>query len=184
MRIAKIKRFLRVALMVTFIPALMSLSPQAWSATDPFFDESFGNYQEELEAAKEAGKKGVFIFFHMEDCPFCHRMRSTIMTEPDVISLYKDNFLTFMFDIEGSHTVVDFDGSESTGKALAEGKYRVRATPVMMVFDTDGNPLVKYTGPTRTKAEFKWLAEYVIDGRYKTQSFTAYKRARKKASRE
>jgi thioredoxin-related protein len=80
--------------------------------------------------------------------------------------------------------VVDFDGTESTGQALAENKYRVRATPVMMIFDTDGNPLVKYTGPTRTKAEFKWLAEYVIDGSYKTESFTRYKRARKKASRE
>lgn len=184
MIITKIKHLLRVALMASVMPALMSLSSQVWSAKDPFFDESFGNYQEELEVAKQAGKKGIFIFFHMEDCPFCHRMRSTIMTEPDVISLYKDNFLTFMFDIEGSHAVVDFDGSESTGKELAENKYRVRATPVMMIFDTDGKPLVKYTGPTRTKEEFRWLAEYVIDGSYKTQSFTAYKRARKKASRE
>ncbi len=177
-------RFLRVALMASLLPALMSLSPQAWSAKDVFFDESFGNYQEELVVAKEAGKKGIFMFFHMEECPFCHRMRSTIMTEPDVVSLYKDNFLTFMFDIEGSHTVVDFDGTESTGQVLAESKYRVRATPVMMIFDTDGKPLVKYTGPTRTKEEFKWLAEYVIDGSYQTQSFTAYKRARKKATKE
>ncbi|MGM0540950.1 MAG: thioredoxin family protein [Pseudomonadota bacterium] len=170
--------------MISLLPALMSLSPQSWSAKDLFFDESFGDYQEELAVAKEAGKKGVFIFFHMEECPFCHRMRSTIMTEPDVIALYKENFLTFMFDIEGSHAVVDFDGTKSTGQVLAEKKYRVRATPVMMIFDTEGKPLVKYTGPTRTKEEFKWLAEYVIDGSYKTQSFTVYKRARKKASRE
>lgn len=184
MGITKIKLFLRVVLMSSLLPVLMSISPQAWSANDLFFDESFGNYQEELEVAKEAGKKGIFMFFHMEECPFCHRMRSTIMTEPDVVSLYKDNFLTFMFDIEGSHAVVDFDGTESTGQALAENKYRVRATPVMMIFDIEGKPLVKYTGPTRTKEEFKWLAEYVLDGSYQTQSFTAYKRARKSAARE
>ncbi|CAN8141756.1 hypothetical protein THIOSC15_3170005 [uncultured Thiomicrorhabdus sp.] len=39
-------------------------------AADPFFDESFGNYQEDLQTAKEDGKKGVFVFFHMEECPF------------------------------------------------------------------------------------------------------------------
>ncbi|WP_019556139.1 thioredoxin family protein [Thiomicrorhabdus arctica] len=184
MRITNVKRFLRVILVSSFLPVLMGLSSPAWSAKDVFFDESFGNYQEELEVAKETGKKGIFMFFHMEECPFCHRMRSTIMTEPDVISLYKNNFLTFMFDIEGSQTVVDFDGTESTSKALAKNKYRVRATPVMMIFDTNGKPLVKYTGPTRTKEEFKWLAEYVLDGSYQTQSFTAYKRARKLAARE
>ncbi len=151
-------------------------------AADAFFDETFGNYQEELEAAVDDGKKGVFIFYHMEECPFCHRMRSTIMTEPDVIELYKSNFMTIMHDIEGSNEIVDFDGTTDTAQNIAEKKYRVRATPVMIIFDTKGQPVVKYTGPTRTKEEFKWLAEYVLDGSYKTQSFTAYKRARKKAA--
>ncbi len=184
MKIERVKRFFKTILMASLLPILMALNHQAWSAEGAFFDESFGDFQEELEVAKEADKKGIFIFFHMEDCPFCHRMQTTFMTEPDVISLYKDNFLTFMFDIEGSHSVVDFDGTKSTGKELAEGKYRVRATPVMMFFDTDGNPITKYTGPTHTKEEFIWLAEYVIDGSYQTQSFTAYKRARKAATRE
>jgi len=159
-------------------------SHQAVSAEDIFFDESFGNYQEELEVAKEEGKKGVFVFYHMEECPFCHRMRTTIMTEPDVVELYKNNFLNVMHDIEGSNEITDFDGSVATAQQIAEKKYRVRATPVMMIFDLQGKPVVKYTGPTRTKEEFKWLAEYVIDGSYAKQSFTAYKRARKKASRE
>lgn len=163
---------------------IFGLHSQLALAEDVFFDESFGNYQEELETAQEEGKKGVFMFFHMEECPFCHRMRTTIMTEPDVIQLYKENFLSFMLDIEGSHEVVDFDGSAMTAQKLAEKKYRVRATPVMMVFDTKGQLLVKYTGPTRTKEEFKWLAEYVIEGAYLKQNFTAYKRARKKAARE
>ena len=178
--IFKFKPFLQKILLLSFI----SFSHQAWSADDQFFDESFGNYQEELEIAIEEGKKGVFVFYHMDECPFCHRMRNTILTEPDVIELYKNNFLTILHDIEGSHEIVDFDGETATAQYLAEKKYRVRATPVMMVFDTTGKPVVKYTGPTRTKEEFKWLAEYVLDGSYQTQSFTKYKRARKKASRQ
>lgn len=178
--IFKFKPFLQKILLLSFI----SFSHQAWSADDQFFDESFGNYQEELEIAIEEGKKGVFVFYHMDECPFCHRMRNTILTEPDVIELYKNNFLTILHDIEGSHEIVDFDGETATAQYLAEKKYRVRATPVMMVFDATGKPVVKYTGPTRTKEEFKWLAEYILDGSYQTQSFTKYKRARKKASRQ
>lgn len=162
----------------------MALSSPSWAQGGNFFDESFGNYQEELEVAKEAGKKGIFMFFEMDECPFCHRMKTTIMTEPDVIKLYKENFLTFQVDIEGSNEVTDFDGTVSTAQHMSEKKYRVRATPVMMIFDLDGKPILKYTGPTRTKEEFKWLANYVIDGAYKEMPFTKYKREMKRADRD
>lgn len=164
--------------------ALITLLSFSTQAQDAFFDETFGNYQEELEVAADDGKKGVFVFFHMEECPFCHRMQSTIMKQPDVIKLYKDNFMTLMHDTEGSNEITDFDGVKGTAQNIAEKKYRVRATPVMMIFDTKGQPLVRYTGPTRTKQEFKWLAEYVLDGSYNKMSFTAYKRNRKKPARE
>ncbi|MBN2646929.1 MAG: thioredoxin family protein [Thiotrichales bacterium] len=153
----------------------------AVQAADPLFDESFGNYQEELEAAKADGKKGLFMFFHMDECPFCHRMRTTILQDPEVIKLYRANFLNYMHDIEGSNEIVDFKGQTLSAQDLAEKEFRVRATPVMIIFGLDGQPLVRYTGPTRTKEEFIWLAEFVLDGSYKTQSFTAYKRARKNA---
>lgn len=158
-------------------------SSQVWSA-GAFFDETFGNFQEELETAVDADKKGIFLFFHMSECPFCDRMKSTIMTEPDVIKLYKENFLTFQVDIEGSNEVTDFDGKVSTSQDMSEKKYRVRATPVMMIFDLEGKPLLKYTGPTRTKDEFKLVAQFVIDGVYKEMTFTKYKRQQKNAARE
>jgi len=158
-------------------------SSQAWSA-GAFFDETFGNFQEELETAADAGKKGIFIFFHMDECPFCDRMKATIMTEPDVIKLYKENFLTFQVDIEGSNEVTDFDGTVSTSQDMSEKKYRVRATPVMMIFDLQGKPLLKYTGPTRTKEEFKLMAQFVIDGVYNEMTFTKYKRQQKNATQE
>lgn len=169
-------------LLLSFVFILMINSKSA-QAADPFFDESFGNYQEDLEMALEGDKKGIFIFFHMEECPFCHRMRTTILQQPEVIDFYRKNFLTFMHDIEGSNEVITFQGKSMTAQDMAEKVFRVRATPVMIIFDTQGNPLVRYTGPTRTKQEFMWIGEYVLDGSYKTQSFTAYKRAKKRAAR-
>ena len=144
-----------------------------------FFDQSFGDFSEELVVAKDEGKIGVFMFFEMDDCPFCHRMKDTILKEPDVIEYYDQHFKTFRFDIEGANNVVDFDGTEYTEKDMAEKKYRVRATPVMMIFDLEGNPVVRFTGPTRSKDEFLLLGRYVIEGAYKDMPFTKYKRAQK-----
>lgn len=174
------KRWFLGSLLVAFT----FFSSHVWSA-GAFFDETFGNFQEELEVAADSDKKGVFVFFHMSDCPFCDRMKSTIMTEPDVIKLYKENFLTFQFDIEGGSEVTDFDGVEfATGQEMAEKKYRVRATPVMMIFDLEGNPVLRYTGPTRTKEEFILLANFVIEGVYKEMSFTKFKRQQTNTSNE
>lgn len=167
---------------VAFI-VLLSLQILSPVQAEDFFDESFGNFQEELAAAKASGKQGVFLFFEMDDCPFCHRMRTTILNQPDVIAFYKKHFVNFAIDIESSEPVVDFHGRETTYKDWAEKKFRVRATPVMMIFDLTGRPLVKYTGPTRNKDEFMLLGEYVVSGAYKKGSFTRFKRQKRQSSK-
>lgn len=157
---------------------VFSFSSPAWSAE--FFDQSFGNFQEETELARDEGKLGVFVFFEMDDCPFCHRMKETILKEPDVVEYFNKYFKAYRFDIEGGSPVVDFDGSDyASGVEMAEKKYRVRATPVMIMFDLEGKQMVRYTGPTTSKEEFLMLGEFVVSGEYKNMPFTRYKRAHK-----
>ena len=170
--------------MKTLFTLLLSvgLMTAAW-AEETFFSETFGDFREELATAKEAGKKGVFVFFEMDECPFCHRMKTTIFRQPDVIEAMRRDFLAFRWDIEGDTEVVDFDGEQGTMKQLAEKKYRVRATPVMIFFDLNGKPVLRYTGPTRTKQEFLWMMEYVRAGHYRDMSFARFKRLKKRQER-
>jgi thioredoxin-related protein len=147
-----------------------------------FFNESFGDYSEELATAKEQGKKGVMIFFEMDDCPFCHRMKTTILNQPSVQAYYRERFLLFSHDIEGDIEMVDFKGNETTQKDYAVKVQRVRATPVIAFFDLDGNRITRYIGATATAQEFKWLADFVAEGHYKNTSFTRYKRQMKNAN--
>lgn len=156
--------------------SLIAMSFQTAYAAD-FFDETFGNLQDELATAKEQDKQGIFLFFEMEECPFCDRMKKTIMVKPEVIAYFKTHFLTYKIDIEGANTLIDFDGTEGTSQSISEKKYRVRATPVMMFFDLEGNPIVRYTGPTKTDEEFMLLGKFVVEGIYKEMSFTKYKRS-------
>ena len=147
-----------------------------------FFDQGFGDFTEELASAKEEGKAGVFIFFEMNDCPFCHRMKTTILNQPEVIAFYKKHFKMFIVNIDGDVEITDFQGNTMTQKEFSFKQQRVRATPVLAFFDLQGKRVVKYTGPTSSVEEFIWLGEYMLNGDYKKSNFVRYKRNRRQAA--
>lgn len=130
-----------------------------------FFEQSLGDLTEELEIAREDGKQGLFVFFEMDECPFCHRMKQTVLNRPDVQAVFQQSFHSIAIDVEGDLEMIDFDGSETTQKQFAR-KYRVRATPMLAFFDLEGNQIFKYTGAPSGEKEFLLMAEYILDGVY------------------
>lgn len=161
---------------------LLPLASGAIELRDPqthFFETTLGDFREELAAAREAGKQGIMLFFEMDECPFCHRMKETVLNRSDVQDYYRKHFRIFAVDIEGDVPIVDFDGNETTEKDFAFRQHRVRATPVIMFFDLDGRPVARYTGATRDAEEFLLLGEYVVSGAWREQSFTRYKRRKR-----
>lgn len=165
-----------------FLPGLAG----AVDIRDPeeyFFDQTFGNFQEELQLARESGKDGILLFFEMDECPFCHRMKETVLNRPAVQDYFKEHFLIFPVDIEGDVAITDFSGQETTMKDFAFEQHRVRATPVFLFVNLEGEPVARYTGATRNAEEFMWLGQYVVNGVYKEMPFTRYKRARRDEGR-
>lgn len=142
-----------------------------------FFQETFGDLQEELAIAKEEGKQGVVIFFEMDDCPFCHRMKQTVLNQPEVQDYYRKHFRVISLDIEGDVEMTDFQGNSVSQKDFAFKQFRVRATPVIAFFDLQGNLVMRYTGATKDAQEFLLLGRFVAEGHYKTSKFTRFKRA-------
>lgn len=141
-----------------------------------FFNESFGMFDEELERAKEEGKKGVLIMFQQDECPYCHRMRMTVLNQKAVQDYYRQHFLIFHVDIEGDLEITDFGGQEMLEKDFAFKQHRVRATPVFAFFDLVGERVARYTGATTDIEEFMLLGQYVVDEKYRSMSFNRYKR--------
>jgi len=144
-----------------------------------FFQQNFGDFPDELTTAREEGKKGVFIMFDDKDCPWCAKMKATVLNQVNVQEYYRKYFRIIRVDVNGDSLITDFSGNELTEKAFAE-KARVRATPVMIFYDLSGKPAHRYTGATRSVQEFLWLGEFVVDGVYKTKRFPVYKREKKK----
>lgn len=142
-----------------------------------FFNETFGDFTEELETAKAQGKEGIFVFFEMDECPFCHWMKMNVLNQPEVQQYFRDKFLNFTVDIEGDIEIVDFEGRPMPQKDFAFKINRVRATPVLAFYDLDGNQIFRYTGRTSSTGEFLLMGEFIANDHYKETKFTRFKRA-------
>ncbi|MFA7522482.1 MAG: thioredoxin family protein [Halothiobacillaceae bacterium] len=140
-----------------------------------FWDDPFKDLKADIEEARESGKAGVFAFFEMDDCPFCQRMKSQVFTDPAVQEYMREHFVTVSIDIEGDVVMTDQDGEQLKEKDFAFKKHRVRATPVMIFFDLDGEPALKYTGPTQSADEFLMLMKFVASGAYKEPGMNFFK---------
>jgi thioredoxin-related protein len=168
-------RWLALALtLAVALPALPALA-EVRDAHNHFFMTKMGDFKEELATAKQEGKHGVLIMFEMEDCPFCARMKSTVLNQSEVQDWYRKHFLIYAVDVKGGTDMSDFQGNATSEKAFALAN-RARATPTFLFFDLDGNPATRFTGATQTPEEFLLLGRYVVDGAYKTQPFNVYKK--------
>jgi len=166
-----------------FPVASSSAGPGRDAATN-FFYPGFGDLREELDTARKEGKQGVLVMFDDAECPWCHKMKTTILNQPAVQDYFRARFRPVRVDTRGDAPMTDFQGKDTTGKDFSFKVNRVRATPVFIFFDLDGNTLVRHTGPTRSAEEFLWLGEFVADGHYKRTNFAAYKQERRGASRQ
>ncbi len=167
---------------------IISTTPFADTQTrDPleyFFDQSFNNLQEEVAAARKEGKAGLLIMFNDPDCPWCAKMKATVLNQAVVQDYYRGRFRLLHIDTRGDTLMKDFDGTEMAEKDFAFNVHRVRATPVFMFFDLEGHSTMRYTGATRGVDEFLWLGEFVVSGAYKTGNFTRYKTERLAAAQK
>src|SRR4030065_849610 len=140
-----------------------------------FFDSKMGDFKSELANAKKEGKKGILLMYELDDCPFCFRMKQTILNQSEVQDYYHQHFLIFPVDIRGGLPVTDFKGKETTEKAFSV-EHRVYGTPVFDFFDLDGNLITRFPGTAKDVNEFLLLGKCVVEGACKTMSFTAYKK--------
>lgn len=166
-------------IMVSFMLLSLPVAADVRDAEEFFFSQSFGDFSEELESARAAGKKGVLIMFELDECPFCHRMRTTVLSQSKVQDYFREYFSIFHVDIEGDVEITDFSGNTITEKDFAFKINRVRATPVFAFYDLSGKRVTRYTGATSGVEEFMLLGKYVVDEVYRTMSFNRYKKEHK-----
>ncbi len=167
------RQLLRIGIILSVL-----FAPPLWAETRSvethFFQPKLGDFKAELETVKKEGKKGIFLFFEMDECPWCARMKATVLNQSIVQDFYRAHFLVYSVDVKGDAPMVDFAGKATTEKAFAL-ENRVRATPTMLFVDADGKILTRFTGPTRNMDEMILLGRYVVEDSYRQMPFSKYK---------
>jgi len=168
-----------------FLLSAVTMPLQASTPRDPykyFFEQSLGDLTEELEIARENGKQGIFLFFEQDECPFCHRMKQTVLNRPEIQEYFRQHFHSLTIDVEGSIEIVDFDGKVMTQKEFAM-QNRARATPMLAFYNLDGEQVFKYVGAPSGPEEFLLMGHFIADKVYLSTDeqgvpyrFTRYKR--------
>ncbi len=154
--------------------ALLSGIASAGQTRDPetyFFDQSFGDLRDDLKQVKDEGKQALLIMFESEDCPWCEKMKKTVLNQMDVQDYYRKHFRILSLFIDSPNPITDFHGKDTTEEAFSFRQHRVRATPVFGFFDQQGKMIVRYTGVTRNKRTFLLLGRYVAEGHYRKMRF-------------
>ena len=170
-------RWLLLLLTFLSLPALAEVRDPG----EHFFHPKLGDLKEDLAAAKTDGKTGVLLMFEMDECPFCDRMKRTVLNQSPVQDYFRNYFVIYPMDVKGDVPVTDFKGKASTEKAFAL-EQRARATPAFVFYDLDGNEIARFTGATQTVDEFLLLGRFVVEGAYKTTKFNVYRRQAQAAS--
>jgi thioredoxin-related protein len=147
--------------------------------TQSFFASNFGDYSEVILEAQEQNRQGVFLFFHMEECPFCAKMKQYVLNQPQVIQYFNQHFINLTADVNSSLEITDFQGNDMSGKVFAQKYNKVGATPVLAFFDTQGKKIITRTGFVGVE-EFLLLAQFVVEKEYENQSFMRYKYQQKR----
>ncbi len=160
--------------MLKFLLSTMLFTNILFAQTSDNFFDTLLDLEVSLDDAREAKKKGIMIFFGMENCPFCHKMKVNVLNTNEAIEFYKKNFLLYELDINGQTELVNFKGEDTTSKEFAH-KHRVRATPVIAFFDLEGKKIFKRTGYSNL-AEFMVMGKYIVDDIYLKENFIRYKR--------
>ncbi len=175
-----VARTFRVLLLALSLGATLLAASATTHARDPmdhFFQPFLGDFQAELAEAKRAGKRGLLVMYHFEDCPACQWMKANILSREDVQAYYRERFVLLPLDTLGALTITDFQGNEWTEKEFARS-VPIRGTPTFIFYDLDGKPVVKQVGRIKDPGEFMLLAEFVASGSYRNMEFAQYRQSK------
>jgi len=126
----------------------------------------------DLEAAVDAGKRGLMVYFDQEDCAYCERFKRVNLADPDILAYLQHHFDLVSVDIHGRAEVRTLDGERLDVQTWAR-REQTDFTPSILFYDADGRLALRLRG-YHPPYPFRAALEYVADGHDRRESFDAY----------
>ncbi|MHB8534583.1 MAG: thioredoxin family protein [Sulfuricaulis sp.] len=136
-----------------------------------WFKVSFLEMKEDLREANAHGR-GLMLFLHLTDCPYCARMLNENFREGANKEFIERHFDVVGLDIKGDRSVSWFDGKQYSELDLAH-LLKVYATPTIIFIGPDGKIALRLNG-FRTRQTFRQELEYVQQKAYRKESLADF----------
>ncbi|MDH3274632.1 MAG: thioredoxin fold domain-containing protein [Gammaproteobacteria bacterium] len=177
MEVRAVPAVLLLALSVLATGVVLAGETETRDARQYFFEQTFGDLPEEMQAAREQGKIGMLLFFEAEDCPYCQFMLRKIFSQQHVQDWYRERFVNIAVDIHGDVELKDFDGITLPSKVFSDHR-KIFLTPVVSFLDLDGVEIYRHLGMTKTPEDFLLIGEYIEGEHYFDTEFKVFAKAR------
>lgn len=139
-----------------------------------WFKDSFLDLKEDIEEAKNAGKR-VVLFFHQDGCPYCNALVERNLSQKDIEQKVRKNFDVISMNMWGDREVTYTNGDHYTEKTLAEA-LRVQFTPTLIFYDENGKVVLRLNG-YRAPKRFTVDLDYVAKHKEKETAYLDYVKA-------
>lgn len=147
-----------------------------------WFAITFRDIAEDIQAAKDEGKRLVMIF-EQRGCIYCAQMHEKILSDPEVSDYIKANYKVVQYNMFGDEEVTDLDGETLTEKTAAR-KWGYVFTPTIVFLPEEvpeGKTVAEAAVSTMPGAfgkwtflnMFKWVREKGYEGEEHFQKYHA-----------
>lgn len=154
------------------------LHKQSW------FTSSFRDIAEDIETARDEGKRLVMIF-EQRGCIYCAQLHEKVFSDPEVASYIQEHFVVVQYNMFGDEEVLDLNGDELTEKTAARA-WRIVFTPTIMFLPEEApegmnaaeaavSTMPGAFGKWTSLHMFQWVVEKGYDGEEHFQKYHARK---------
>ena len=138
----------------------------------PWFKQSFLDLRDDLDDARQTGKRGIIVFLSQKNCNHCQAFIDTTLSDPVILKRVQKNYEVIALDIFNDLELTDIDGSVNTIKNFAD-KERARFTPALLFYGVEGKRLLKIIG-FYPPEKFNRVLDYIADGDYQRETLSQY----------
>lgn len=164
------------------VPALSAELGEDGLHKQDWFALTFRDIAEDIETAREEGKRLVMIF-EQRGCIYCARMHEELLSDAEVADFIKANFNVVQYNMFGDEEVTDLDGEVLSEKTAAR-KWGYVFTPTLVFLPEEapeGVSVAEAAVATMPGAfgkwtflnMFKWVSEKGYEGEEHFQKYHA-----------
>jgi len=137
-----------------------------------WFKLSLGDLNDDLEEARNSGKKGIITYFGQKRCAYCEQFFKTSLADTDIQNYLRKHYDIIAFDIWGIEEVTDTDGKQYTERELSL-HYKTNFTPSLVFYDLEGTPVFRLRG-FYPPYKFRAALQFAVEEFYRTEKFSDY----------